>query len=652
MSDIKTKETVKDIKVLDKSAAALRKVKKASVRTKDQIEYLIDDGQVTPSEYAEDQIKYAAEDTAEKVYDDTSRKVKQGRDRVQEQLRERRVKKKLEKAEQNKLSEEEKSPDHLTIRRHGNTESFDNAQVKRNNGHLKETERGTSAGNRTIRRARRVKKATIKTGRTVAKKANAHEPSRQIQTSIRLKNTNIRTAQTAERSIKQTAKSTGKATVKTASHSAKTAQRTVKTAEQTSKAAIKTTKTVAETAPKAAEATAKAAKAAAIAAKKTAIAVGKAVVAVAKVVAKAAVAVGKAVATGFSALAAVLGTGGAIAVVVIAVLCGIAAALGSAFGVFFSSEEGTGKSMESVVREINSEYNERLSLIKEVNTYDEVEMSGSSAVWREVIAYYAVQTSMAEENGQEVVTMDEEKEELLRDIFWEMNTISSEVKKETKTVIEEVVGDDGEVTEVEVEKEVTTLYIKVSHLTADQMAEKHGLSNDQIKTMHQLLSDEYRSEWASVLYGIKSGETAIIGVAASQIGNEGGEPYWSHFGFTSRIPWCACFVTWCGNECGYIENGVMPNAIGCVVSMNWYKERGQWIDGNEEPIPGMIIFYDWDDPDGEFGPQDGKPDHTGIVEKVIDGVVWTIEGNSGDSCRRNQHPVGEYVIMGYGCPRY
>ena len=65
MSDIKTKKNVKDIKVLDKSAMALRKMKRATVRTKDQIENLIDDGQVTPSEYAEDQIKYAAEDTAD-----------------------------------------------------------------------------------------------------------------------------------------------------------------------------------------------------------------------------------------------------------------------------------------------------------------------------------------------------------------------------------------------------------------------------------------------------------------------------------------------------------------------------------------------------------------------------------------------------------
>ena len=66
----------------------------------------------------------------------------------------------------------------------------------------------------------------------------------------------------------------------------------------------------------------------------------------------------------------------------------------------------------------------------------------------------------------------------------------------------------------------------------------------------------------------------------------------------------------------------------------------------------MIIFYDWDDPNGEFGPQDGKPDHTGIVERVVDGVVYTIEGNSGDSCIRNEHPVGKKVILGFGVPKY
>ena len=630
MSDIKTKETHKDIKVLDKTASGLRNVKKASVRTKDGVENLLDDGQVTPSEYAEDQLKDAAEDTAEVVYDKAFDKVKKEKDRVKEQFREKRREKKLERQKQ---------------RTDKKIEKIEKAQVQRSNTGAEELKRSRATGRRTVRRTSKAGKATVRTGEAVANNATAQGRSRRIQSAIQAKNTSIKTAQATDHSIKQTARSTGKVGIKTA-------QVTVKTAEQTSRAAIKTTKTVGESAPKVAAATAKAAKTAAIAAKQAAIAIGKAVATAAKVVAKAAVAVGKSIAAAFEALVAALGMGGAIAVVVVVLVGGIGLIVGSATGIFFSSEDTGGRSMESVVHEINTEYSDRLAHIKEVNTYDDVSMSGSSAVWREVLAFYAVKTSMADADAQEVVTLDDEKVELLRDIFWEMNTISSEVKTETKTVIEEVVDEHGEVIEVPVEKEITTLYITVSHLTADEMAAKYGLSEKQKDMMHTLLSDEYRSLWGAVLYGIKSGETAIVEVAATQIGNVGGEPYWSMFGFTSRIAWCACFVSWCGNECGYIENGIMPYSIGCVPSMNWYKERGQWIDGNEEPLPGMIIFYDWDDPDGEFGPQDGKPDHTGIVEKVLDGVVWTIEGNSGDSCRRNQHPVGEHVILGYGVPKY
>ena len=122
--------------------------------------------------------------------------------------------------------------------------------------------------------------------------------------------------------------------------------------------------------------------------------------------------------------------------------------------------------------------------------------------------------------------------------------------------------------------------------------------------MAELMSEEYRSLWATVLYGIREG--------ADQ----------------------------------------MPNVIGSVVGMNWFKERDQWIDGNNEPIPGMIIYFDWDDPEGEFGPQDGKPDHVGIVEKVVDGIIYTVEGNSGDAVRQNQYQVGEHVIMGFGVVEY
>lgn len=55
---------------------------------------------------------------------------------------------------------------------------------------------------------------------------------------------------------------------------------------------------------------------------------------------------------------------------------------------------------------------------------------------------------------------------------------------------------------------------------------------------------------------------------------------------------------------------------------------------------------------GSSGPQDGESDHVGIVEKVENGTVYTVEGNSGDSCRENHYAVGYYEIMGYGVPQY
>lgn len=136
----------------------------------------------------------------------------------------------------------------------------------------------------------------------------------------------------------------------------------------------------------------------------------------------------------------------------------------------------------------------------------------------------------------------------------------------------------------------------------------------------------------------------IVEVARSQIGNVGGQPYWSWYGFGSRVPWCACFVSWCADQCGYIESGTVPKFAACDTGVQWFKNQGLWVSGSFEPSPGMIIFFDWD---GETG-QDGSSDHVGIVEKVENGIVYTIEGNTSDSCRECRYPVGHYEIMGYG----
>ena len=177
---------------------------------------------------------------------------------------------------------------------------------------------------------------------------------------------------------------------------------------------------------------------------------------------------------------------------------------------------------------------------------------------------------------------------------------------------------------------------------------QYGFNEEQKEYLAELLVDENNSLWSQVLYGITGTDDQIVTVALSQIGNMGGEPYWSWYGFNSRVEWCACFVSWCANECGYIDAGVIPKYAGCVNGVQWFKDRGQWLDNSAEPAPGMIIFFDWADESG----QDGLSDHTGIVQKVENGRVYTVEGNSGDSVRQNSYPVGYYEILGYGAPAY
>ena len=140
------------------------------------------------------------------------------------------------------------------------------------------------------------------------------------------------------------------------------------------------------------------------------------------------------------------------------------------------------------------------------------------------------------------------------------------------------------------------------------------------------------------------GNQAIVEVALTQLGNEGGQPYWSWYGFEGRVEWCACFVSWCADQCGYIESGIIPKFAGCVDGANWFKGNGQWKDRSYEPSAGDIIFFDWEG--------DGETDHVGIVEKCENGVVYTVEGNSGDACRQNQYTVGSSSIYGYGVPAY
>ena len=139
---------------------------------------------------------------------------------------------------------------------------------------------------------------------------------------------------------------------------------------------------------------------------------------------------------------------------------------------------------------------------------------------------------------------------------------------------------------------------------------------------------------------ITDGSSDIALVAASQIGNEGGELYWRWYGFSSHVDWCAVFVSWCAEQSGLLDDGSMPKFAVCDDGIRWFIEKGRWFNRNIEPNPGMIIFFDWN--------QDGRSDHVGIIQRCEDGLVYTIEGNSNDACNLRWYAVGDRCIIGYG----
>lgn len=166
----------------------------------------------------------------------------------------------------------------------------------------------------------------------------------------------------------------------------------------------------------------------------------------------------------------------------------------------------------------------------------------------------------------------------------------------------------------------------------------------------KVFSDEQKAKYQIDVYGDPKyvlhvlqyyhlGNGDIVMVAKSQVGNVGGKPYWSWYGFNSRVEWCACFVSWCANESGDLDKTI-PKFSAVYDGMTWFKKYNKWKSSNYIPNAGDIIFFDWE--------QDGNPDHVGIVEKVEDGKVYTVEGNSKDECRVKHYSQNYKSILGYG----
>ena len=151
-------------------------------------------------------------------------------------------------------------------------------------------------------------------------------------------------------------------------------------------------------------------------------------------------------------------------------------------------------------------------------------------------------------------------------------------------------------------------------------------------------SDSESLDGVEFVNGTRPSNPELVELAKRQVGNVGGQPYWSWYGFNSRVEWCACFVSWCYGQMGLSE----PRFAGCQSQgVPWFQSHGQWgARGYDNLAPGDAIFFDWD--------LDGSADHVGIVIGTDGSRVYTVEGNSGDACKIRSYDVNYECIKGYG----
>ena len=336
----------------------------------------------------------------------------------------------------------------------------------------------------------------------------------------------------------------------------------------------------------------------------------------------------------------------------------IAALVASAFGIFFAGDQSgeNTRTLREVVMEINSEYLASIDNIEKTVTHDEVTKEGYGASWPEVLSVYAVYVTTKTDGATDVVHITDDRVKILKDIFWQMTTVTytTEVKTETKKVPDldadgnQKKDSNGNPLYKEETTTKTILHIKISHLTAAAEANKLSFNAEQKAQLNELLDTKNASLWAEILRGVGLGSNELVNLALSQLGNKGGEKYWRWAGLSKRCEWCALFVSWCGDQTGLRAAGQIPYFSFVSDGVSFYKNKGKWIDGSEVNSsncdkliqPGMIIFFDWE--------PDGKPNHVGIVTKVAGGYIYTVEGNKSDAVSEGAYSANSNKICGFG----
>ena len=608
MADIKTRDAVKGtIKTLDKAAVAGERMKSAYAKTRDKAEqgYYAEENSLT--EYAADKVSHASGRIKDEGIHQFNKQGQKNAQTTRENIGKAKDKIANFKAERAKKAAEQK-----TMR----NKAGQNAMRTMGQDGLQEIQGTASCP-------------------TVSATSAASAKTETPQTAA---NALIKTRQQGKRTIKTTARNAEKAVKTTAKGTVKATEKGVKTAKATSKTAIKTTEQTAKAAQKTAKASAKAAQKAA----QTARATAKATAEATKATVKATIAAVKAIIAGTKALISALIAGGWIAVVIILIVVLLGCAV-SLFGGGSDSTSYTPVSAEveaytPLIQKYAKQYGipEYVELIKAV-MMQESGGKGSDPMQAAEGSFnkkYPHQPNGIKDPEYSIECGVQELKAAL---------VSAEVEspidmERIKLALQGYNFGNGYISWAK------TNYGGYSYANAVEFSamqakrlgwEKYG---DTQYPAHVLRYYPYGRAFTS------GGNQAIVEVALTQLGNEGGQPYWSWYGFGGRVEWCACFASWCADQCGYLESGIIPKFSLCSDGVNWFKGKGQWQDKNYEPQAGDLIFFDWG--------SNGSIDHVGIVEKCENGTVYTVEGNSGDACKQQSYPVGSNSIYGYGCPAY
>ena len=273
------------------------------------------------------------------------------------------------------------------------------------------------------------------------------------------------------------------------------------TVEKTKKG-IKTTKNTIKNTEKVAKEAAKSSKRALEQGRKLAIKSAKATAKGIKIAIKASISAIKAIIAGVKSLIGMLAAGGSVAAIAIVIICLVGLLVTSIFGIFFSSEKTSknGITMKEVVSECNQEFGNKLETIQNQNPHDEYILEGNMASWKDVLLIYTVKQSNGI-NQQEVITVDNTKKALIKQIFWDMNEITSEVKTEM------VKSSSVNTTGIEPDSQKKVLHIYIKSKTADEMKTKYNFNPAQLKQYNELSNKKYASLWNNAIFGsVDSGE--------------------------------------------------------------------------------------------------------------------------------------------------